>query len=98
MVVAAGDRLTVSCDRSSVATVVADAPRARFGWLRNGKPTTADASDDDRCTLGEYARHVNIYLAFGTKRVRTLDTERVTHIRWKRRRVDNASSTITFNT
>lgn len=47
---AAGDRLSVSCDRSTADAVRADAPRATFAWLHNGKPVPFNAGG---CTLSE---------------------------------------------
>lgn len=50
---AAGDRLSVSCERTTAEVVEAESPRARFGWLRNGKPVSSLASLGDGCVLRE---------------------------------------------
>lgn len=59
-VAAVGDRLTLSCDPTTVDAIRADSPRARFSWLRNGKVVTSTVVDDenDRCALGK--SHFNI--------------------------------------
>lgn len=53
VVVAAGGRLTVTCDRPIVDAVKRESPRARFSWLRNGRSVPTAETADDHCTCSE---------------------------------------------